>query len=121
MSAHDEACRGSQQLCDELYATLKSLIPALSCAPAQRWCGYYAPSRRRLAFVSHFKTSDRVEVWCRGHLHALQKAGPPQVRPRTRTESGGWEDDFPGRFELTSASQIPSAARLLHAVSFPSS
>ena len=118
MSAHSIACRGSQDLCEELYAAVKALAPQLRSGTSERWCFYYAPGRKRFAYVAHYKTTDRVQVWCRGDLNKLQKAGPPLVKPRGRTESGGWEREFPGRFELTSATQIPAAARLLHAVSY---
>ncbi len=71
--------------------------------------------------MAHFKKSDRVEVWCLGSLAQLQKAGPPVLRPRNRNASGGWEADYPGRFEITAVAEIPSAARLLYAVSYASS
>lgn len=121
MSAHDEACSGSRSLCDQLYAKLKAQIPELQRGPTQRWCGYYVPGRKRFAYVAHFKTSSRVEVWCLGDLKSLEQARPPQVRPRNRTDSGGWEDSFPGRFEAQSAGDVAAGARLLYSVSFPRS
>jgi hypothetical protein len=121
MSGHRESRKESRSLCDELYEALKGSIPNLRCAPTQRWCGYYTPTRRRFAYVAHFKTSDRIEVWCRGSLNDLRKVDSPVVRGRTRTDSGGWEDEFPGRFEVTHASQIPGAAKLLYTVSYRAS
>jgi hypothetical protein len=118
MSGHSESCGGSRDLCDQLFTAVKQLIPALKCGPTRRWCGYYAPGRKRFAYVSHFKMSDRVEVWCLGPLKDLQRASPPLVRARTQTAAGGWEDGFPGRFEITDPSQIPSAALLLRQVSY---
>jgi hypothetical protein len=121
MSGHSAGCSGSRSLCDALFSALGALIPGLKRGASQRWCGFYAPGRRRLAYVSHFKTSDRIEVWCRGGIKALQKAGPPPVKPRNKTDSGGFEDDFPGRFEVTSPSGVAPAVRLLHTVSYPAS
>lgn len=120
VSAHQLAARGSARLCDLLFDTLRAAIPALTKSQAHRWCGFYAPGRRRFAYISHFKTDDRVEVWCRGELSALAKLAPPSVRQRGKS-SQGWAEDFKGRFELRSASEVPAAARLLLAVSYPAS
>jgi hypothetical protein len=43
------------------------------------------------------------------------------VQGRSRTASGGWEVEFPGRFRLSDATQIPAAAKLLTTVSYASS
>jgi hypothetical protein len=120
VSAHQLAARGSARLCDLLFDALRATIPTLARSQAHRWCGFYAPGRRRFAYVAHFKTEDRVEVWCRGDLSALAKYAPPRVRQRGKP-SEGWAEDFKGRFDLRSASAIPAAARLLIAVSYPAS
>ena len=121
MSAHSEACQGSRALCEQLFAALKASVPELKCSPSKRWCGYYAPGRTRLAFISHFKRTARVEVWCRGRLSDLRAGSPPHVRPRGSTDAGGFEKDYPARFEVADAAQVAHAARLLHAVSYAAS
>lgn len=120
MSGHSAACTRSSGLCDELYGALAKAIPALQCARSERWCGFYATGRRRFAYISHFKTRTRIEVWCRGDVSHLRKLAPPLVRARSKL-SGGWSSEFPCRFELTEPAAVSAAVSLLVKGSFPSS
>ena len=117
MSAHSDACEASQILCQHLYDKLREKIPALVRAETKNWCALYELGRNRFVYISHRKTSRRIEVWCLGDVDALQNDTNLEVIPRKKM-SAGWEKRFPARFFIDQEADIEAACELLYRVSY---
>ena len=118
MSRHDDACDESRGICEQLFRSLQSHVPALRRSPTSSSCGFLKSGSSRFAYVYHSKTKPQVEVWCRGRPRDLSAmASRLEIRPRGH-QGTGWEKAFPSRFTLV-ASDVDEAARLLASVSLP--
>jgi hypothetical protein len=120
MAGHNSACAESCALCDALFATLGSQIPNLRRASSQQWCSIFQNGRKRMAYVAHFKTQARIQVWCRGVPRELEREPGVGYRRRLPTESG-WGNTFLGRFDVNSRDAINAAAEVLVTHSLPRS
>lgn len=118
MSGHSEACNGSRDLCDQLYEELSARIPRLNRSQTKQWCGLYQESRTRFAYVAHKKKSDSLEIWCRGDVRKLRARRDITFRQRN-SQGSGWEESFPGRFEVHGPQGLDAAVRCLVEEAYP--
>jgi hypothetical protein len=112
MAGHSVACQGSTALCDALLQELQHRIPGVERTSGEQWCSVFRVGKKRLAYVTHFKTSDRVQIWCRGEPAELRAEPAVSYEERQPTDSG-WGSTFKGRFDISDAESIPGAADVL--------
>lgn len=112
VAGHSAACQGSGGLCDALFEALRIHIPELKRSPSKQWCSVFKAGKKRLAYVTHFKTEDRIQVWCRGEPAKL-KAEPGLAYHERKSTDSGWGATFRGRFDVSDLKAIPAAADVL--------
>jgi hypothetical protein len=85
----------------------------------QKSCAIFQENGNRFAYVYHRKSSDAVEIWCRGSVDRLRAC--PGITFREREKLGDVWADFPGRFEIGSPIEIEPALRCLVEEAYPAS
>lgn len=112
MAGHSAACQESTKLCDTLFDELARRIPELKRVSNKQWCSIFRLGKKRFAYVTHFKTSDRIQIWCRGEPAELRAEKAIRYEERQPTESG-WGTTFRGRFDISQPAAIADAADVL--------
>ena len=112
MAGHSVACQGSSALCNALFDELARRIPELQRASSKQWCSIFRTGKKRLAYVTHFKTDDRIQIWCRGEPSELSEESAIRYDERQPTDSG-WGTTFRGRFDIRNQSEVSGAADVL--------
>ena len=118
MSGHSEASSQSWSLCDQLFAALGHRIPDLQRSESKRWCGFYRRGHSRFAYISHFKSRSRIQVWPRGQAPDWARERGVSYNQRHSIESG-WATNFQGRFDVGHAAEIAVASDALYRLSYP--
>ena len=109
-----------RELCDLLFEALSVRIPRLHRSEVKRWCGLYQESRSRFAYIAHRKKSDSLQVWCGGDVKRLFAREDIDFRKRSG-QGPGWEEGFPGRFDIRSREQLDAAVQCLVDEAYPKS
>ena len=115
MSNHTGACQHAQSLCDHLLNALTHRIPDLQSSRKSSWCTVGTP---HFAYISHMRTSPRIQIWCKGDPAALEKDRRVNYHPRPKPRRGWWEKNFSGWFDVEHIEDIDAAAEVLYQHSY---
>ncbi len=116
MSAHTNSASESRALCIALFAELQQVLPLLERVETEHWCGFFQPGDSRFAYIHHYKTDARIQVWCRGVAADWQTQKAVFYVARTPTDSS-WQH-FHGHFDITARTAIKAAAEALYLLSY---
>jgi hypothetical protein len=113
MSDHARGHPEGQANCDELLGALAELLPGIERKPAKAMCAFHLPRGPNFAYVYHFKTKRRLDVWfpslATEHFHPVGTA-VPVIRETLGTS---WADNWAWHFEIESPSQATDGAAFL--------
>ena len=99
MAGHSAACQGSTALCENLLEELRRRIPNVERTSGRQWCSVFRVGKKRLAYITHFKTDEKIQIWCRGEPADLLSETAIDYHERQPTDSG-WGKTFKGRFDV---------------------